>query len=108
MTTMAKIELRHLDLEKAACRRAVEKLHAQNIDTAWGASGLVGETAINLLNAEEFLIPRDIMGLKRTPATQDEAAQAARLIMAGMCGDWPEKYGWYLDDPRAAAFLKAA
>jgi len=105
---MSNINLRHLDLEKAACRRALEKLHAKNIDTAWGANGLVGETAIKLLKTDEFLIPRDVMGLQRTPATRDEADQTARLIMAGMCGDWPEKYGWYLDDPRAAEILKAA
>lgn len=105
---MSKIELRHLDLEKAACRRAMENLHARGIDTAWGAKGLVGETAINLLNTEEFLIPRDVMGLQRTPATRDEAELTARLIMAGMCGDWPEKYGHFPDDPRAEAILKAA
>lgn len=105
---MAKIELRHLDLEKAACRKAMQDLHSQAIDTAWGANGLVGETAIKLLNTEEFLISRDVMGLQRTPATRDEAALTARLIMAGMCGDWPEKYGHYPDDPRAVAVLTSA
>lgn len=29
---MAKIELRHLDLEKDSCRRAMENLHAQGVD----------------------------------------------------------------------------
>ncbi|MQY48225.1 hypothetical protein GAO09_19510 [Rhizobiales bacterium RZME27] len=105
---MAKIEVRHLDLEKAACRKAIQLLDAKKIDTAWGANGLVGETAIQLLKTEEFLIPRDIMGLQKTPATREEADLTARLIMAGMCGDWPEKYGYYPDDPRAKAILRAA
>lgn len=102
---MSKIELRHMDLEKAACRKALQILDAKKIDTAWGANGLVGETAIKLLSTDEFLIPRDIMGLQKTPATREEAALTARLIMAGMCGDWPEKYGHYPDDPKAAAIL---
>ena len=105
---MAKIEVRHMDLQRTACRKAIEKLHAQGVDTAWGANGLVGETAIKLLNTEKFLIPLDIMGLQRTPATREEASVAARLIMSGMCLDWPETYGSYPDDAPAAAILAAA
>lgn len=85
----------HMDLAKKATSKAQELLSKKNIDTAWGANGLVGETAIKLLATDEFLISRDPMGRNKTPATLDEVSIASNWIMAGLCQDWPEKYGPY-------------
>lgn len=97
----------HTTLAATALRKAGVILEKRGVDTAWGANGQIGELALKLLKTDEFPIQRDFMGAVKTPATSDEISIARDFVMAGLCADWPEKYGSYTNEPRARELLAA-